>query len=110
MVFMDASKLAIIPHDMAHFPPRKNHSRDKSDKISKILRLNFSYYGQSLLLLLPINTVDHAMMYNSSWFQSVSYSGFFSRSIWNLVAQVPHSTIPMWLHGSLIGFFFMGQM
>ena len=62
MVFMDASKLAIIPHDMAHFPPRKN----QSDKISKILRLNFSYYGQSLLLLLPINTVDHAMMYNSS--------------------------------------------
>ena len=70
---------------MAHFPPRKN----QSDKISKILKLYLSCFSQSNLLLLPISTIDHVVMYDYSWFHSVSYISFFRVSIWNLGAQVP---------------------
>ena len=70
---------------MAHFPPRKS----QSDKISKILKLHLSCYSQILLLLLPINTVNHVMVYTYSWFYPVSYSGFFRKSNRNLRVQVP---------------------
>ena len=83
---IDTCKLEIIHHGMVH--------AKISDKILKIFRLHvyLSWFSQSFFMLLQNNTVDHVMMNDYSWFQSVSYSSFF-RSIWNLGAQVSHSTI-----------------